>query len=143
MNKMTLVKYCLISVLLMLLPKLSFAEIAIIVNPDSGMTKASISDVKQLFLGKRNEIDRQPARALDQAEGSSVRDEFYEKVVSKTGSQLNAYWSRLIFTGKGTPPDKVDDDAEVIEAVADEEDLVGYVTPSAVDESVKVILVIP
>ncbi|MCG8671054.1 MAG: phosphate ABC transporter substrate-binding protein [Pseudomonadales bacterium] len=143
MRIITLLKYSIISMLLMLLPRLSFAEIAIIVNPDSGMTKASIADVRQLFLGKRNEIDKQPARALDQMEGSSVREEFYSKVVNKTGAQLNAYWSRLIFTGKGMPPDKVDDDAEVVEAVADEEDLVGYVTLSAVDESVRVILVIP
>lgn len=119
------------------------AEIAIIVNPDSGMGSASEKEVKQLFLGKRNEIDGQPARAIDQDEGSQTRAEFYQKVVEKTGSQLNAYWSRLIFTGKGMPPDKVLDDAEVVEMVAEESDLVGYVTPSAVTEDVKVILVIP
>lgn len=119
------------------------AEIAIVVNPESGMAKASKADVAQLFLGKRNEIDGQAARAIDQEEGSAVREEFYQKVVEKTGSQLNAYWSRLIFTGKGMPPDKVLDDADVIDMVSEETDLVGYVSPSSVDESVKVILVVP
>lgn len=119
------------------------AEIAIVVNPESGMTSASVSEISQLFLGKRNEIDGQPARAIDQDEGSGVRDEFYEKVVEKTGSQLNAYWSRLIFTGKGMPPDKVMDDIDVIDMVSEETDLVGYVSPGSVTEAVKVILVIP
>lgn len=136
-------KSSLIAASLAVISPLASAEIAIVVNPESEMASASASDITQLFLGKRNEIDGQAARALDQAEGSPTRDEFYSKVVNKTGSQLNAYWSRLIFTGKGMPPDKVDDDAEVVEMVAEEEDLVGYVSPSAVDETVKVILVIP
>ena len=119
------------------------AEIAIIVNQDADISRATQSDVAQLFLGKRNEIDGEVARPIDQEEGSATRTEFYQKVIGKSGAQLNAYWSRLIFTGKGMPPDKVLDDAEVIEMVSDESDLVGYVNPSAVDESVKVILVIP
>lgn len=119
------------------------AEVAIIVNADSEIANASTSEVAQLFLGKRNRIDGQAVRAVDQSEGQATRDEFYNKVVGKTASQLNAYWSRLIFTGKGTPPDQVDDDAEVVEYVAEDVDLVGYVSPSAVDETVKVILVIP
>ena len=117
--------------------------LAIVVNPASSIQKASKEDVQQLFLGKRNEIDGQASRALDQDEGSSSREEFYEKVIEKTEAETTAYWSRLIFTGKGMPPDKVMDDAEVIEMVSEDEDLVGYVNPSAVDETVKVILVIP
>ena len=136
-------KSSLCAALIAVISPLASAEIAIVVNPESEMAKASASDITQLFLGKRNEIDGQAARALDQAEGSTIRNEFYNKVVNKTGSQLNAYWSRLIFTGKGMPPDKVDDDVEVIEMVAEEEDVVGYVSPSSVDETVKVILVIP
>lgn len=136
-------KRSLVAASLVAFAPIASAEVAIIVNPESGMASATPEAIAQLFLGKRNEVDGQAARALDQAEGTAIRDEFYSKVVNKTGSQLNAYWSRLIFTGKGMPPDSVDDDAEVVEYVADETDLVGYVSPSAVDESVKVILVIP
>ncbi|MCG8311783.1 MAG: phosphate ABC transporter substrate-binding protein [Pseudomonadales bacterium] len=133
----------LIAASLVCIAPIANAEIAIIVNPDSDIAQASQSDVAQLFLGKRNEIDGEAARAIDQEEGSETRSEFYQKVIGKSGAQLNAYWSRLIFTGKGMPPDRVLDDAEVIEIVAEESDLIGYVNPSAVDESVKVILVIP
>lgn len=139
----TFVKRALIAASFVAVAPVANAEIAIVVNPDSGMAKASASEIAQLFLGKRNEIDGQPARAIDQEEGAEVRSEFYEKVVEKTGSQLNAYWSRLIFTGKGMPPDKVLDDVDVIDMVSEESDLVGYVSPSSVTEDVKVILVIP
>lgn len=143
---MTITKYvkrALIAASFIAVTPVANAEIAIVVNPDSGMASASTSEISQLFLGKRNEIDGQPARAIDQEEGSAIRDEFYQKVVEKSGSQLNAYWSRLIFTGKGMPPDKVLEDADVIDLVSEEPDLVGYVSPSAVTEAVKVILVIP
>ncbi|MDX1696510.1 MAG: phosphate ABC transporter substrate-binding protein [Ketobacteraceae bacterium] len=138
-----LIKRALIAASFVAVTPVANAEIAIVVNPDSGMASATASEISQLFLGKRNEIDGQPARAIDQEEGSEARDEFYTKVVEKTGSQLNAYWSRLIFTGKGMPPDKVMDDADVIDMVSEETDLVGYVRPSSVTENVKVILVIP
>ena len=139
----TFVKRALIAASFFGVAPVAHAEIAIVVHPDSGMTSASASDISQLFLGKRNEINGQPARAIDQEEGSAVRSEFYEKVVKKTGSQLNAYWSRLIFTGKGMPPDKALEDADVIDMVSEETDLVGYVSPSVVTDAVKVIQVIP
>ena len=139
----TFVKRALIAASFVAVSPVANAEIAIVVHPDSGMASASVYEISQLFLGKRNEIDGQPARAIDQEEGSAVRDEFYEKVVEKTGSQLNAYWSRLIFTGKGMPPDKVLEDADVIDMVSEETDLVGYISPSAVTEAVRVIQVIP
>lgn len=143
---MTITKYlkrALMGASLIALSPVANAELAIVVNPDSGINSADKSEIAQLFLGKRNEVDGQPARAIDQEEGSDARNEFYQKVVEKSGSQLNAYWSRLIFTGKGMPPDKVLEDADVIDMVAEESDLVGYVSPSAVTEDVKVILVIP
>jgi len=120
----------------------SVADIAIIVNPESGITSADAKQVAAAFLGKRNNIGGVSVMPVDQEEGQVSRNEFYTKVVHKTASQLNAYWSRLIFTGKGMPPDQVSGDAEVVEVVADDSEMIGYVSPGAVDESVRVILVV-
>ena len=62
--------------------------------------------------------------------------------MDKTPSQLNAYWSRLIFTGKGKPPKQYFDDAEVLETVLEEEDSVGYIDSSSIAEGVKVIFTV-
>jgi len=120
----------------------SAADIAIIVNPESGLTSADAKQVAAAFLGKRGSIAGVDVTPIDQEEGQASRDEFYTKVVNKNASQLNAYWSRLIFTGKGMPPDQVSADAEVVEVVADDPEMIGYVSPGAVDDSVKVILVV-
>ncbi|MCG8537807.1 MAG: phosphate ABC transporter substrate-binding protein, partial [Pseudomonadales bacterium] len=61
------------------------------------------------------------------------------KVIDKTPSQLNAYWSRLIFTGKGAPPKQYFDDAEIIEVILEDDEAVGYIDSSSVTEGLKVI----
>lgn len=126
------------------LAPLASGEVAIVVGPDSPVSSTNLEEVTKIFLGKAKKFaDGSAAVPLDQAEGETAREEFYTKVVKKTPSQLNAYWSRLIFTGKGQPPQAVEDDSEVMELVAEEEGMVGYIDASSVDGSVKVILTIP
>lgn len=118
------------------------AEVVVIVNAASPVSSASAGDIAQIYLGKRSDIGGNTVVAVDQAEGNASRAVFYDKVVEKNPSQLNAYWSRLIFTGKGSPPRQVGSDAEVADAVADDEEAIGYVDSSAVVEGVKVIYTI-
>ena len=118
------------------------AEVVVIVNSAASVNSATADDVAQIFLGKRTNIGGVDLVAVDQSEGSASRNTFYDKVVQKNGSQLNAYWSRLIFTGKGAPPKQVGSDAEVAEAVAEDEEAIGYVDSSAIIDGVKVIYTI-
>ena len=115
------------------------ADVVVIVNSSVAIKSASADDIAQVFLGKRSDIDGVHLVPVDQGEGNASRAAFYSKVVQKNPSQLNAYWSRLIFTGKGNPPRQVGSDAEVAEAVADDEEAIGYIDSSAVTDGVKVI----
>ncbi len=124
---------------LMLAASFASAEVVVIVNQDAPINGATAADIQQLFLGKRNDINGVSLTPVDQSEGNPSRDVFYEKVIEKTPSQLNAYWSRLIFTGKAKPPKKYFDDAEVLETVMEEEDAIGYIDAAQVAEGVKVI----
>ena len=124
---------------LMMAATFASAEVVVIVNSSSSINSATPDEIQQVFLGKRNEIGGVSVTPVDQAEGNEARETFYEKVVDKTPAQLNAYWSRLIFTGKGKPPKHYFDDAEVVETVMEEEDAVGYIDASAVTEGIKVI----
>ncbi|MCY7295919.1 phosphate ABC transporter substrate-binding protein [Alteromonas sp. a30] len=118
----------------------AFSEIAVIVNP-SNANAVDVDEIKRIFLGKQSSFaDGSLATPIDQPEGSAPVEEFNQKVLSRSSSQLKAYWSKLIFTGKGKPPQKLGSDAEVIKAVASEADKIGYVNASAVDGSVKVLM---
>lgn len=117
------------------------ADIAIIVNPNSPVAEMAADEVVDIFLAKiTRTADGVRVIPIDQSEGQPARREFYDRVVRKSPAQLNSYWSRLIFTGKGRPPFAVMDDAEVIEFVSTNPSMLGYVSAESVTDQVKVVL---
>lgn len=116
---------------------LAHAEVAVIVNP-AASTAPSRAEVANLFLGKDKSLT-----GIDHKRWTSAKDTFYTVVTSKNESQLNAYWSGLIFTGKGQPLATVDGDAAVVAKVASDVKAIGYVDSAAVTDQVKVLFTIP
>lgn len=123
----------------LLLPALASAEVVVIVHPSVAATGTK-DDVANVFLGKSPTLGGVSLTPIDQEEGSDARKEFYDKAAGKTPSQLNSYWSRIVFTGKGQPPRAVSDDSAVKEAVAKNKSLIGYIDSGALDSSVKKVL---
>lgn len=111
------------------------AETVVIVSQKNPATRMFAEQASQFFLGKSNMFT-----PIDQAEGSSIRNDFYQKLTDKDAAQVKAIWSKLVFTGKATPPKEYKSNAEVRKAVADDPKAIGYIDKSAVDDSVKVIL---
>lgn len=125
------------------LPLTANAEVAVVVHPNNPSNSISADQATRIFLGKESIMpDGNSVVPIDQAAGSPSRNEFYSKVVNKTPMQLNAYWSRLIFTGKGQPPKAVEDNDDVLDRVGEDPNLIGYLNSSTVDDTVKVILLV-
>jgi ABC-type phosphate transport system substrate-binding protein len=118
-------------------------ELVVIVsarNPVSALRQDQVADI---FLGQLAHFPGGPeAVALDQRIGSPERDEFYSKVTSKTRPLLKAYWTKMIFTGRGQPPKEVADSAVIRKMVAENPSLIGYIDKSALDSSVKAVLTV-
>lgn len=116
------------------------AEVVAVVSAKSPITTLSKSQVVDLFLGKVSRFpDGTQAVPIDQAEGSAARDEFYEKLAGKTAAQLKAYWSKIIFTGRGQPPPIVSNSIEMKKRISDNPASIGYIDRSLVDDSVRVV----
>lgn len=129
-------QFCAILMLCGALP--AFAETVVIVNKANPATRMFPEQASQFFLGKSNMFT-----PVDQAEGSTIRNEFYRKAADKDAAQVKALWAKLVFTGKATPPKEYKSNAEVRKAVAEDPKAIGYIDRSAVDETVKVILALP
>lgn len=114
------------------------AELVIVVNPQNPATRMFPSQAAQFFLG--GSVMFTP---IEQAESSPLRAEFYKKVLEKEPAQVQAIWSKLTFTGKAKPPKEYKSSAEVKKAVAESVNAIGYIEKSAVDDTVKVIAIIP
>jgi len=117
----------------------AFAEVAVIVHPGNGdaLDKDSIS---RLFLNKAKAFPSgTQAEPIALEEGQAATEEFNGKVLNKSAAQLTAFWSKLVFTGKGQPPKALANDAAVVSAVAANPGAIGYVDASAVNDSVRVV----
>lgn len=120
---------------------LAQAQVAVIVNPKNPAAEMTADQVSSIFLGKSNTLPSGATAApTDLPDGSAVRDKFYSTVTGKQASQVKAAWSRLVFSGKATPPKEMGSAADVKKFVASNPDAIGYIEKSAVDGSVKVVL---
>jgi ABC-type phosphate transport system substrate-binding protein len=122
----------------------TWAEVVVIVHPSASIQSLTGDDVSRLFLGKAKSFPGgTPAVPINQNEGSPAREKFNETVCKKNASQYKAYWSQLVFTGKGTPPKDVGDDSAVKALIAANPNMIGYIDAGAVDAGVKVVFRIP
>lgn len=115
------------------------ADIVVIVHPSNASTLDQ-DTVKKIYLGKVKSFSNgEKVEAFDLENGSALRDSFLENLLNKSGSQYKAYWSKLLFTGKGKPPAEKASEAEMVSEVASNPAAIGYVDSSKVTDAVKVI----
>lgn len=121
------------------LPNFALAEVEVIVHPSnaSSMDKDAI---KRIFLGKTRAFPGGgEAVPVSLKEGSPESTDFTKGVLSKTPKQLKAYWAKMVFTGKGTPPRQMDSPSKVLEIIAANPSLIGFVPAGTANASVKVV----
>jgi hypothetical protein len=118
------------------------ADVVAVVSAVSPIGALSRTEVVDVFLGKRTRFpDGTSAVPIDQTEGSSVRKDFYSKFAAMSQAQLKAFWSKIIFTGRGQPPRDVATEAELKKLLLANPSAIGYMDQSMVDSSLKVVLV--
>lgn len=132
------------SIFLLCVSVASWAEIKVIAHPGIKIDGVTASDIAAIYLGETSTLPGGiKAVPYDQPEDQSARSEFYSKAVKKDGAQLKAHWSRLIFTGKGKPPQVLYDSDETISTIKSTPGAIGYVSGSTNTQGVTVLLVIP
>lgn len=120
-----------------------YADVAVIVHPSNG-SSISKDDIKKIFLGKQSSFsDGAKATPYYLSSGDSAKETFDDQALGKSSSQLKAYWSKLVFTGKGTPPAELSGSADAISKVAGDAGAIAYVDSAAVNDSVKVVATFP
>lgn len=119
-------------------------DMVVIVSARNPVSILRLEQVAAIFLGQTARFpDGSEAVPLDQRVGSPLRDTFYLRVTGKSPALLKAYWSKMVFTGRGQPPAEAIDDAAVRRQVAANPELIGYIERSALDDSVRSVVVKP
>lgn len=129
-----------IATLIILLPVKVLADIVVIVNPNSGIAELTRNQIIDIYMGRNPGIKGQRLQPFDHSLNSPVRAEFYYKITGKPVSVINAYWARLIFTGRASSPRLVEDNKAMLETVRENPDAIGYLEQKYLnDEHVTVV----
>lgn len=119
----------------------AFAGVVVVVsskNPTGNLSKDQVNDI---YLGNsKNFPGGGTAQPVDMADGAAEHDTFHKAVTGKSAAQFKAYWAKMVFSGKGTPPKEVGNSGDMKAAIADHPNMIGYVDKSAVDGTLKIVL---
>lgn len=117
----------------------AMADVEVIVHPSNGAALDQ-DTIQRIFLGKTRAFPGGgEAVAISVKDDTPVANEFTEKVLAKSPKQLKAYWAKMVFTGKGTPPKQVESAANVVELVSNNPNLIGFVPAGSAGGGVKVV----
>jgi ABC-type phosphate transport system substrate-binding protein len=114
--------------------------VVVVVSATSPVSKLDKEQVANLFLGKSSSYpDGSAAVPIEQTDATPAHEEFHKSITEKSASQLKSYWSKMIFSGKGTAPKEVSSNAELLKLLAGNPAMIGYVDKTAADKTVKVV----
>lgn len=136
-------KLCCTLAALLVVGSAGAADLVVIVSARAPVTALRADQVADIFLSESNRFpDGGEATPVDQQVGTVLRDEFYEKVARRSPALMRAYWTKMIFTGRGQPPREVPGNAGVKKLVADNPGMIGYIDRSELDPTVRAVLMV-
>lgn len=115
-------------------------DVVVVVAAASPTTVLDRNELADLFLGRTTRFpDGRPAVPVDQREGNQARTDFYTGYLGRSASEIKAHWSKVIFTGRGSPPRAVADTDQLRRLIASGPSYIGYLDRSAVDRSLEIV----
>lgn len=119
---------------------LAQADLVVVVNARSGMAVMTRNEVVNLFFGRsRQFFNGLEALPVDFTDGHPQRARFYQELVGRDIAQVDAYWSRQVFSGRMQPLPRVTSAEEVLRWVVSHPGGIGYLDSSMVDARVRVV----
>jgi len=121
---------------LTLLPPLAQAtgNLAVVVNARCGVAVMTRNEVVNVFFGRyRQFFNGREAQPVDLFDDHPVRGQFYRRLVGKDLSEVNAYWSRQIFSGRLRALPKVATPEEAVKWIAAHPCGIGFIEQAKAD----------
>lgn len=99
----------------------------VVVKADSTVTTLTKNQVMGLFLGRAKFLPSgDKVKALDFPIASAVRAEFYRALTGKNIADIDAYWARLQYSGRATPPEPMENSEQIMQLVSKEKRAIAY-----------------
>jgi len=116
------------------------ADIVVIGNKDIEIKVLSKKQVIDIYMGRKSTFPNgQAALPIDQDKDSTTRKLFYHNLVDKTINEINAYWARLLFSGRAVAPLSVKNGSIVIDMIKNNKSVIGYIRLEDLTDDVRVL----
>jgi len=136
---MKLIKFS-ISVLLLFSLYSNAQELVVVVNKSNPINALSKREVIDIYMGRYVTFpDGESAKPFDLPAKSQLKNDFYLKLVNQNERKINAYWARVLFSGRAKPPESVESINEVLSHLQYSEFSIAYIPESEVTDAVKVV----
>ena len=115
-------------------------ELVVVVHKDNPVSELSRKQILDIYMGRKKSFPSgEAAKAVDLPDDSIDAETFYANVVGKSVAEVNAYWARLLFTGRATPPESLTDQSAVLNYFKTHKNTIAYIRPDQVNDQVKVV----
>jgi len=117
--------------------------LVVVVNKANPIDKLTRSELIDLFMGKYVAFpDDSKATPVELKGEHAIKVNFYQNLVGMSLSRVNAYWSRLQFTGRKRAAIFKSNEIDLITFIIANEQAIGYVPQSLVTEDLKVVYIL-
>lgn len=115
-------------------------EIVVVVNKSNSINELSKSEVIDIYMGRYMTFPNgKKAKPFDLPTESQLKKDFYLELLNQNERKINAYWARVLFSGRAKPPESVESINEVLSHLQNSEFGIAYIPESEMTEDVKVV----
>ncbi|MDN4502593.1 hypothetical protein QX776_09270 [Alteromonadaceae bacterium BrNp21-10] len=118
----------------------SKAGLVVVVGKQNPIDTLSKKQVIDIFMGRFTSFPNgEPVYPVDYSSEAGIKAEFYLKLVNQSERKINAYWSRLLFSGRAKPPLQAESETVLLQQFADNANTIGYLPLADVTEEMKIV----
>lgn len=121
----------------------SYAQVVVVVAQDSNIDVLNEQHVENIFLARTSHFPNGEKAYPFELRDTESRTHFYQHLSGKSLSQLNAYWTTLIFTGKGRPPKSIELVKDIDGLLSKTPGAITYLQSHLVTQNMKVVYRFP
>ena len=115
-------------------------QLVVVTSLNSEINVIDKKGLIDLYMGKYSAFPNgQQATPIDVATNTDLRAQFYKALVGLPLARVNAYWSRLKFSGRAKPPAVEQTLDDVKQRIENDSSALAYVYATSVTENMKVV----
>ncbi len=115
-------------------------KIVVVTNPNNDVQVLDKKGLIDLLMGKYSAFPNgKQATPIDIDRDDKLKGQFYKSLVGLPLARVNAYWSRLKFSGRVKPPAIEQTIDDVMQRLEEDESALAYVYESYVTDKMKVV----